>query len=472
MTMLRFRGRGIMGRMRRLSWLLCACLLASCGSVRATADAGPDDPDGGGGDPVDGGGGEPDGSVAPGVVTVTVYQNGDLAAGVDVVFMDANGDLVAQEQTDGNGIATAEVEAGADVHILMQPGVRDYEAVTILDIAPGDDLVVGTQEGFSDVIVGSVNVTLPPGALPAGVNDILVEVGCTSNFVAAGTTSTTIQLYESCVREGNIVSVVATGRDSSFEAVVYAAAADVALTGSPLTANVTLPAWRMDFVDRNIIVNNAPLDLLGFELDAEIRAHGHRFDVFGPTNDAPPPPGGSGSYDLWFAPGIADTESFTIFGLRGNDIQRGASVYLRGAPMLPATTTLDLGEAFMPLVHSSQWLDGDVIWDTEGDVASQSDAVAFQVSWSEITGGQDFSFRWTLLGPPDLAPPFALPQLPAGFTDWAPDATSNLNMPQVIFLDIVGYDGYDEYRRGLGASIFGGGFPPTVELRASFAGEF
>src|SRR5437660_3396965 len=80
-------------------------------------------------------------AVAPGPVSITVYDFGHaIAPGMVVVFLDANDQIVANTTTDANGVATAVMAPGGSV-TAQQPnrGGTAFEMTlfTYLDVKPG-----------------------------------------------------------------------------------------------------------------------------------------------------------------------------------------------------------------------------------------------------------------------------------------------------------------------------------------------
>ena len=193
-----------MPRPPRSSWfpraaLLAALLAAACGEVRTVgSDGGPGDGDAG----ADAG--------APGPVTI---EFNDLFSGagpiedMTILFYGPDGALVAEEVTDAEGRATAQVVPGSTAVLLIPPlalgGAFQRFTAAVLDLQPGDEIVFVEEPGSGDS-VGSMTVEFPA---QADATDYYVTTACGSSS-AGGALSTTVFFDEDCVQDGQVDIVV------------------------------------------------------------------------------------------------------------------------------------------------------------------------------------------------------------------------------------------------------------------------
>src|SRR5262249_23662970 len=83
------------------------------------------------------------------------------AAQVPVVFLEADGSLTKETLTDAQGKASARVKAGASVTAVHTVSPTDHRVETILEVKPGDDLVMGS--GSPEAAAGTFTVSFLDG---------------------------------------------------------------------------------------------------------------------------------------------------------------------------------------------------------------------------------------------------------------------------------------------------------------------
>src|SRR5690348_14379621 len=91
--------------------------------------------------------------------TVRAYEEGLGAAGRVAVFGDARGLVTNVVATDRVGVASAAVNPG-DLVTIANVGAPRFELTTYVDIAPGDEMVIGETEDEGNEGVGDVGAVI------------------------------------------------------------------------------------------------------------------------------------------------------------------------------------------------------------------------------------------------------------------------------------------------------------------------
>jgi hypothetical protein len=460
----------------RLACLLAALTLAAsaCGSVSSNnpADAGEGQPDGGGNP------NEPDASTEPGVVRITVYEDGAPLAQVDVVFHNPDGTVHESKLTNSQGQAESVLEPGGLVTVAQAFGAGDYQLTTIAGVKPGDDLVFGDQTAYDSTQLGSVSVTFPSSGLPAGADYAQVYDGCDSTYdqVSAGVLNpTAVRIFEDCIRVGNEVHVVAVVYDVMGQPLAFTHETNVALSGSPLSASVQLPAWRTDWGAITLTANNMPANVWRVSSELDLSARG---TSYWPSDQPPdilaPPAGQPLTYDFRFAKGFADQIGYGLTLFRGTeDVPEGQQLWARYIDSPSTTETIDLATKLMPAVTvtSVTTVGGreGIGWSSTAPLTG-ADAIYSIAFWNVDPN----SHQWWMLIPGDTDQFQPFPELPPTLADFRPPAgTPPAGPPAVIVFDMSNVADYDEFRNGLGLHLFDSGIPPgNFELRASLGGNF
>ena len=441
-----------------LASALAMLLLAGCGSVS--------NPPGGDGGPGSGDGGEsqPDAG-APGPVTVRVLGPPDRTAqeGVAVAFFGPDGALVQVVDTDGGGLATAELLPGGAVILFVPPppvmGTSLLRAWAVLDVQPGDEITLGPSPAGINERVGQMLLELGPldgagaywahtpcgyfpgSAAGAGVVPITVFSHCDDSpfpFVALADSQTALHsIVEPSVAFSD-GSTFVSGAD--WQPVAPSQVNLVDLPDDLAHVQGGFPRARVSGVDLAVNLPFVGADITGDTAGiAPVRLSGVDSQLelsVGPEQQ------GLGNQLATFWPG-------------DGDVTISAEELLLpwiGPPLL------DLDRRRLSFVAA-----GDAPWD----------ATYVDFIWSvvdEDTG----SFQegvWTIVGPPGRGE-LVLPEVPDGFSDYLPERFENA-YTYVIALEHGDLDGWDAARQH-GLDPYNGAYQgepgSTATVRRSFSG--
>ena len=253
--------------------------------------------------------------------------DGGPAVGVPVVFIDANG--TQKTATDNNGVAMADVLAGASVTaIVNESGSQLME--TILDVSPGDSLTLGENDNQTDPAEGNfiVNVNGQVSTVfgPCG--------GLSSN---PGIASVTLPMRQSCLRTPMDLLMVVT--DGSGQPTSFAEAPNIPFTSNGST---TMPSQL-----KSLSSFNASFTDLG----GVATVNGERFapDLFGFGSGSNSAVSGA-TLPLSFNVPIAQTavmqSTFTEAGV-GSGIQPPNQVITQVIPGTSTSFGLDVGATLL-----------------------------------------------------------------------------------------------------------------------------
>jgi hypothetical protein len=114
-----------------------------------------------------------------GRATVRVFDDGQPAVGRSVVFHDPNGEVIALTKTDKEGRAAGPVDRGSMVTVADTSSMT--KLLTIRDVEPGDDLMVGEDEDEGGVAstVCTAMLSLPSPHARATSHVVSLGVGTT-----------------------------------------------------------------------------------------------------------------------------------------------------------------------------------------------------------------------------------------------------------------------------------------------------
>ena len=169
---------------------------AGCGKVHlpgSSADATPGAPD----------------SAGPGPVTVRVLSFDGLRTpleGVKVGFFAPDGGHQATVETDGDGAATSDLEAGGAVAAFLDgppAGVAGPVVRLVLGVAPGDEIVIAGDSFHSGEPPVTMNVVLP-----ALAGSVFYDLSTSCGNYGSNTTTVAISFYPEC--DNDTFSFVAT----------------------------------------------------------------------------------------------------------------------------------------------------------------------------------------------------------------------------------------------------------------------
>ena len=182
-------------------------LAAACGKVHL-----PGSDTGGDGGTGDGDGGGESDAAAAGPVSVTVLSfDGQRTPveGAEVAFFEPDGSHRATVDTDGEGVATAELLPGGAVVTFVADGPSGAALQTaraVLGVAPGDQIVIGGEPFVSGDFVTSMTITFP---VLTGAGEYLVFTPC--GTFGSGTNVVGLSFNTGCDVDSFAYLAVATG---------------------------------------------------------------------------------------------------------------------------------------------------------------------------------------------------------------------------------------------------------------------
>lgn len=429
--------------MRRTSLASVALLagLAGCGEVVTLADAAPDAV-------VYDANTTPDVAVA-GTVKVTVYDGNTSAPAVNVavVFLNADGSVVLNTKSSGTGTAMAEMVAGGSVTAVVPDGAG-FQILTSLDVAPGDEIVLG-QEPRDNANAGNFTVT----DIPASNSGYSTTVygPCNSTNVAAGATSATLTLTNDCKDLTTDLLIVQSSAGTTYSILKP----NVMFRGGQ-SASVAGLQWQYDGPMTASIIG-MPIDLTSASLR---RRTGVRT-------------------------GYSNTATFTVG-------QPTGAVSLSAPQATSALMTLSLAwpegrlEQTEKIAGQSHTYGVDATTMLPRISAVTGDPATGKISWSQPTpGGGDIvlmgtsysragvNYSWAVFGPPSLDS-VTLPTLPADVGGVNPTATDTFSGFEVYRLDLGSVPGYPGVREHplnhFVSNIFGNIAPNETKVQLSSGG--
>lgn len=414
--------------------VLCGLVLAACGGG------------GGGGDddaPPDASSVEidaaevPDGNTA-GIVCPPAPTTGTAAhifygtPDVDVIWSEADGTLRGCTKTDASGETELLIEADTMV-TFVRPNNANWHLFTQTGVQPGENLVYGAPP------FPSAQVHLHYEGQYAGATNYMADLGC-GGFSYAGNTGfapfsdpVDVDYFPLCLTSDNAhVNVYAEAADGNV-AIAYAIATDVTLT--PPSTDVTLGAWRTDFVDAPVTLSNVPFAAQNHSVQLGWRTDGVDFnDMFYRLDGGPIAMGGESTLTgrrlpAGFADGIIATVTLQDAG--------GSYSGLLLASALPVgPQSFDVANAMVPPTVSGD--ERDLTWQSNASLAT-ADVVQVRVRYG-INGNS----AWIAFVAPDETG-FRYPDLPDIVADAGP-VPAEVWDRRVFFEDDDSLAGFDDVR--------------------------
>jgi len=419
----------LLGRGGRLTVVGVVAIAAGCGSGGGgAADGSP--PGGDAASVLDGS--PPDGALAEGTVTIHLEEffvpESVLPIGLaPVLVFDRRGTLFSDTVTDADGNATALVQAGSTV-VMLVPDLYTSRptSVMVFGVEPGADIVLGGWDyPGAGAELGTMTFEIEPFA------------GATRyRFTACGSRETTgrrqsLQIFERCVRDGRVgVSVRALDDAGSVLAYLYDETAfvpDAEVTVEGAWAPPSLLTVSMeDFppMARSVGVDNAWM--LTGDVDHGQLGSGE-VDI----------DGGAGAISL-----VAGPASFAADRLVWLVVRPVADVtsWQRQTHRVPATVAVveldggDLLPWYTSPIYSVE--SRTLAWTSTS--GAQPDGLFGSLSW---TGpGSDDSGTIHFVAPPD-ADSVVIPELPEEHAAHAPVVTETVRA-DIIAVDQNDWDGY------------------------------
>jgi hypothetical protein len=379
-----------------------------------------------------------------------------------VVFHDASGRVRSTSETGADGKACGSVTSGDMVTVAY--GGPSFELVTVTDVRPGEEVVVGEREGDSPTPV--VGIVAPRLAGPHdGATDYALSIGVGQTTVRRVAERPTLQVLSDYVHEGTF-ALLAEALDASGKPLAYAvarAATPKALVPVPLV----LPAWSRDWQHVEVALTGTPTWATELAVELELpgdpgqllkrAAHVH---VAGPGESVV-------RFDVPKGIGRSAVVTVTASPPESRDGEHVQSLWQQRFDGVPPRVAIDLARLLPPVTAARVESTVDparprVSWSASDNIRD-TDLSAVVVRWPEAS-----AHRWTLVGPPQGNGPWQLPELPDALAQWRPDGSPMT--AAVGWIDASEVDGYtDVLRRGLQWASDRPSRPNT--LRMSMSGE-
>jgi hypothetical protein len=219
-----------------------------------------------------------------GAVTVTVTRAGVPLANVRVYFLRTDSTVIATESTDPAGVATAEVEAGSLVTVMMPSDPPLIRAIATLGgIQPGDAIVVGSPARTPLSL--TLSIPKDPGAASYELHS-----SCGSSFEVADSDTGAIELeHGNCAAPLDFLVVSLDGTGAPLRA-LYAPGQ------LPVSDQLAISGTYGPMRTATLAYTNVPADTA--RLDVRYRLGQPDRPVFGAFASIESFPGGAATTDL------------------------------------------------------------------------------------------------------------------------------------------------------------------------------
>lgn len=357
-------------------------------------------------------------------MTVTVTRAGVALPGVPVVFHDTAGAVQVTAETNGDGQATAEVAANAQVTIAF---LEQRALLTYVGVQPGDTLAV--RAPFER------DVWVPVPTTPAG-GSITVALGnsrCATRLTNGGVTAR-VTFSAPCLTESTfpILETYFTGDAWYFS---YQKGTALAADGGTTTV-AAMPSWSpgepFTLHLKGAAGSSYPATTLGLIAEGQAFAMSSATLV---TLD-----GGSGTATFAVAPGYAEALQPELY--RHDVVTGGLSQVTSFAQRIApgaSTATLDVGGGMLPVLLTFTM-----------DTASPARPVATWTAQSPLTSAVGGALelywdlgRWTFVVPPETLT-LTAPALPATLAALEPTAKPAWHSVAFFATDLM--TSYAEFR--------------------------
>jgi hypothetical protein len=424
-------------------WLVLA--VGACGKVSALSDASGTGTDA---NLVD--------ADAHGVAKVTAFDFATGTVGVanlPTVFINPDGQVASDTKTDASGKAQATILPGASVHVVYPPDPNSnnfYLTVSVLDIKPGDDIVV-PQVGHDSTDAGTFMATAT-GA--TGATHYTLYGPC-------GPTDASNQMHFQNWCKTDTFDVYAIAYDGNNNAIDYAIKTGVAFNNG--STNITGPWQNMQTFSAHY--SDISADVTSISLD-RFAGGSQGYDVYASgapvagaltlTPSAPAPGATSAVVDTTFSRSDGAQQSL-VQQISGSSFSYSDDVTANLLPWF-GKPTVDLAA-------------GTIAPNTTGSTATLDEYIAV-LQWNHPTadaGNQEYA--WIAFGP--SAATFTFPTLPADAGDVSPKAGDSAFAAESYGLDRTDANGWDDVRNHAWEElidILGGGTGTGRVTEAPFGG--
>jgi hypothetical protein len=424
-------------------------MVASLAGCRDETSNGSEGGSGGSG----GGGGGGAGS-EPTSASITVATLEGPIAGADVVFHDATGAPTAHVRTDGAGRASADVEPGALITVLLLDDMAGLRSrATFVGVMPGDELTYRSLVQSGNLI-GTATVTIP--AFP-GADWYVLSAGCAEMPGINVNLPVDLPIFQTCLSPDGTLDFLATASYLG-QPIGYSWVRDCEWA-APMS--VTMPPW-VNPAMLTVTATSAPAGTVEAFIGLD---YGMRQRSFaGSYSYAPLGPGEETAFSMFYAPQFGDLIETTVgvgFGPAPGHYN-GHSYIVERAVSPPALRSVNLGADLLARVSPPVYDLSDpgrptLSWAAPASIA-ETDGGAVSLYFSEAGVPQ----VWSFLIPPDTPGTVQAPALPEELASWAPSATASYAPGTVDFFDADWMTSYDDLRQGPGFGLALGtrdGFP-------------
>ena len=353
--------------------------------------------------------------------------------GVPVVFVDADGTEVGHPVTDQDGIASADVHAGASATVVITRETIT-QMTTLLGLKPGDDIILGPRRGMP-TSAGNFTVSF---ATYSGATNYTVYGPCGATNSTTSPVGLTMQ--SDCKQDTMDLLVVAYDPNGNPLAsltktgVTFAAGGSTAVTGTyQVVSNFTASYTNVSATVTSIDFTRELPDNDGFTRGAS------GAPASGTYSASVPAPQGSTARVITNLETSTGAQQTIEQAIQGNALTYGMDV---GATALPW-----LGEPALDLANHTI----TVTIDPTGTSGDTPDVFALEGSYSRTIDQMNHSYDWLVLGPTpgDLV----LPIMPAEVGDVMPKADDSSAFAAAFMVDSDAIAGYDAIRQDIYTTV-------------------
>ncbi len=389
--------------------------------------------------------GAPD-APATGTASIRIANLGTSNVGLPVSFADPTGAPTQLVMTDATGMASATVTAGGSVTVFVNTSL----ALAVLDVQPGDAIVV--DNGPIPTVVGTANVNV---TAKTNATNYAVTAGCNARNQAATTppAAMSLDITTACVTGTNTYDLFATATDASDRLIAYQAQLDlVPPTG---TKSIAMSSWQTAFTSLAVALGNAPVGSDVVEVDTFALRDKRRFR--GDSVSGPIVAGGGSAQSLNLPAGAW---SAMAYGVQVNNTSGGTTTVVRSAPTLGGLVTVDLSTDLLPYLHDQavNFQNGTtptIHFFADGPLTNARGMVA-QVAYTASSGAIQM-----IVVMPAVVAAVDLPRLPDALSAYRPMLPFSGGV-QVI--EALGGDLFADakaFREHFGRTLAGDLFPPS-----------
>lgn len=417
------------------------------------------------------------GAAAP--VIVRVVDDGAPVPSAWVVFHTPQGGVANVVQTDAGGVAMAALPQGGLVTVAYPNAIElltsRVQLLTYAGVSSGDELTVEIPSygsGYSapdpGPSAGSITVELPP---IEGAERFVIHLGCADEITEE--LVTVVDVPEDCLGSDGEVDITVEAYSPpdlpTRLATTYATGIDVSPEENP---TVSFPSWIAPLPSIDIELTDLPADVTDVFAVPVMLADRMAFEPV-LADSAAVSGGGSTTLSPGFLPDFAEAMDLEV-RLHDAGARAVTSRFFLGAPVASAIEVS--GATFLPMVREAS-LGSDaaeISWIGSGDL-SDAAGMFLYLSSSREENAVTRHRRWTVVAPPELSPPFALPELPPELSDYRPRSDDEDLEPGVVLFDLDWVDSYASFAAHHGTALLDDTCVPETQTShawVSFSGVF